>query len=172
MHDSSTDSESSLPWVKLSATDFPMLKMLLDIKSLIGNYHNEVIQLQLESESKCDHDPKGKSLLAIFSCLLCKDTANEDSLPVVPGRDQREHDARLTAPLKRIKSAGVTLNPDKCEFSCRKPVFLGHLIDQSGGQADPEKTSAIQAMKPPTNISEMRRFLGGVNQLRKFSPNL
>lgn len=63
MHDSSTDSESSLPRVKLSA----MLKMLLDIKSLIGNYHNKVINLQLEGESKCGHDPKGKSLFAIFS---------------------------------------------------------------------------------------------------------
>lgn len=34
------------------------------------------------------------------------------------------------------------------------------MIDRSGGQPDPEKISAIQAMKPPTNISEMRRFLG------------
>ena len=76
MYDSSTDSESSLPWVKLSATDFPTLKMLLGIKSLIGNYRNEVIHLQLESESKCDHNPKGKSLFAIFSRLICKDTVN------------------------------------------------------------------------------------------------
>ena len=34
------------------------------------------------------------------------------------------------------------------------------MIDWSGGQPDPEKISAIQAMKSPTNISEMRRFLG------------
>ena len=31
---------------------------------------------------------------------------------------------------------------------------------QSVMQANPEKTAAIQAMKPPTNIFEMRRELG------------
>ena len=91
---------------------------------------------------------------------------------LVFGRDQAEHDARLTAVLKRIESAGVTLNPDKCEFSRRKLIFLGHLIDGTGVQADPEKTSAIREMKPPTTVSELRRFMGMVNQLGKFSPNL
>jgi hypothetical protein len=35
---------------------------------------------------------------------------------------------------------------------------------------DPDKVRAIQEMKPPSNISELRRFLGMVNQLSKFSP--
>ena len=50
--------------------------------------------------------------------------------------------------------------------------FLGHVIDQTGIRADPEKTLAIQEMKPPTTVSELRRFLGMVNQLGKFIPNL
>ena len=62
---------------------------------------------------------------------------------------------------------------DKCEFTCRKLVFLGHVINQSGVQADPEKTTlAIQVMKFPTNISEMNRLLGMANQLGKFTPKL
>ena len=36
---------------------------------------------------------------------------------LVVGRDQAEYDARLTAALKQIESAGATLSPDKCEFS-------------------------------------------------------
>ena len=114
MYDSSTDSESSLPWVKLSATDFPMLKMLLDIKALIGNYHNEVIQLQLESESKHDHDPKGKSLFAIFSCLICKDTVNEDSRP--------EFRLRMAALASCATGPGVASQMEMASttFDCRK----------------------------------------------------
>ena len=50
--------------------------------------------------------------------------------------------------------------------------FLGHVIDQTGIRADPEKTLAIQEMKPPTTVSELRRFLGMVNQLGKFTSNL
>ena len=91
---------------------------------------------------------------------------------LVFGRDQAEHDTRLTAVLKQIESAGATLNPDKCEFSCRRLKFLGHLIDGTGIQADPEKTAAIREMKAPSTVSELRRFMGMVNQLGKFSPNL
>ena len=51
---------------------------------------------------------------------------------LVFGRDQSEHDARLTAVLQRIESAGATLNPDKCEFGKSTLKFLGHLIDEKG----------------------------------------
>ena len=50
--------------------------------------------------------------------------------------------------------------------------FLGHCINQDGIRADPEKTAAIRHMKPPTTVPELRRFMGMVNQLDKFSPNL
>ena len=50
--------------------------------------------------------------------------------------------------------------------------FLGHVIDQTGIQADLEKTLAIQKMKPPTTVSELQCFMGMVNQLGKFTPNL
>ena len=37
---------------------------------------------------------------------------------------------------------------------------------------DDDKVKAIRNMKAPTNITEVRRFLGMLNQLSKFSPNL
>lgn len=91
---------------------------------------------------------------------------------LVFGRDQSEHDTRLTAVLERIEAAGATLNPEKCEFGKNKLKFLGHTVDEKGIQADPDKTSTVRDMAPPTNISDLRRFLGMVNQLRKFSANL
>ena len=56
--------------------------------------------------------------------------------------NQAEYDARLTAVLERVQAAGVTLNPNKYEFGKRSIKFLGHLIDESGIRADPEKTFA------------------------------
>jgi hypothetical protein len=35
-----------------------------------------------------------------------------------------------------------------------------------------KKTAAITAMKAPTNITELRRFMGMINQIGKFSQNL
>ncbi len=50
--------------------------------------------------------------------------------------------------------------------------YLGHIIDKDGVRADPEKTKAIRDMDVPKSVSEVRRFLGMVNQLGKFSSNI
>ena len=87
---------------------------------------------------------------------------------LVFGKDHSEHGRRLTAVLQ---TAGATLNPEKCEFGRSKLKFLGHLVNGNGIHADPDKTSAIREMVSPTNVSELRRLMGMVNQLGKFSPN-
>ena len=84
---------------------------------------------------------------------------------LVYGAGTEEHDTRLVAVMKRLESAGVTLNSDKCEFSKDKVKFLGHVIDAEGIHADPSKTSAILQMDAPNNVTELRRFLGMVTQL-------
>ena len=61
------------------------------------------------------------------------------------------------------------MNLAKCEFSKSTVKFLGHIIDQSGIRADPEKTGAVSRMETPQSVSDLRRFLGMVNQLEKFS---
>ena len=88
------------------------------------------------------------------------------------GRDKAQHDTRLLAALQRIEATGVTLNADKCEFTKTSITFLGHKIDQTGIKADPDKTKAIRNMRAPTTVPELRRFMGMVNQLGKFTPNL
>ena len=48
---------------------------------------------------------------------------------LVSGKDQEEHDCRLNAVLQKIQAAGLILNRGKCQFSCHRIVFLGHVID-------------------------------------------
>ena len=91
---------------------------------------------------------------------------------LVCGATQKEHDERLTAVLERISKAGLTLSSAKCEFNMTSIKFLGQLVDGSGVRCDPDKVQAIRGMKPPTTITELRRFLGMANQLSKFSPGL
>jgi len=75
---------------------------------------------------------------------------------LVFGKDQKEHDECLQAALERIKEARATLDSAKCVFSQLR--FLGHIIDQEGIRADPDKTSAITVMKPPTNVPDFANF--------------
>ena len=90
---------------------------------------------------------------------------------LIYGKTQKEHDQRLHPVLKRIEEANLTLNRQKCEFSVNRVKFLGQVIDHSVVHPDPEKVQAIQEMKPPEDVSGVRRFLGIVNQMSKFIPN-
>ena len=81
------------------------------------------------------------------------------------GKNQAEHDQRLMVVMKRLKEKHVTLNKEKCKFNQRSVNFVGHLIDQHGIRADPAKTAAILKMMAPSNIMELRQFMGMVNQL-------
>ena len=94
--------------------------------------------------------------VAGFLCLM-------DDILIV-GKDQKEHDTRLTPALEKIQAAGVTLN-NKTSLT-----FLGHTIDGKGISPDPQKTDAISKMALPNFTTEPRRFMGMVNQLGKFSP--
>ena len=91
---------------------------------------------------------------------------------LVPGKTPEEHDQRLWKVLQRIRQAKLTLNREKCLFRQPRVTFLGHVIDGNGVLPDPEKTKAIRELPAPTSISQLRRFMGMINQLNKFSPQI
>ncbi len=67
--------------------------------------------------------------------------------------------ARLKELFALLTSNGVKLNLSKCTFGL-KVTFLGHRISAEGSQPDPKNIEAVMKMKPPTNVREVRRFLG------------
>ena len=91
---------------------------------------------------------------------------------LISGKDQNEHDKRLHVILRKLEAAGITLNKEKCQFSHSSIKFLGHIINGNGLSPDHSKTAAIKKMKAPTTVTELRRFMGIINQLNKFSPHL
>ena len=91
---------------------------------------------------------------------------------LIHGKTRGEHDERLYAVLQRLTNLGMTLNTEKCEFSRTSVKFLGQVVDGIGVQPDPDKIAAIKRVPTPTNVGDVRRFLGMVNQLSKFSLNL
>lgn len=91
---------------------------------------------------------------------------------VVFGANEIEHDKRLAQVFKRLEANGITLNKAKCEFKQSEIEFLGQTVGKDGVKASAEKISAITNLQKPTNITELRRFLGMVNQLTKFVPHL
>ncbi|UYV66504.1 K02A2.6-like, partial [Cordylochernes scorpioides] len=85
---------------------------------------------------------------------------------------KEEHDETLREVLRRLKNSGITLNKEKCQFGVSNVTFLGHYIDEHGIKADEKKVKAIAEMKPPTDVHGVQRFMGMVNFLGRFVPNL
>jgi len=91
---------------------------------------------------------------------------------VVTGRSKAEHDVNLRQVLGRLQEAGLRLHLAKCEFGVSEVVYLGHRIDANGLHPVQEKVEAIQQAPAPTNLSELRSFLGMINYYARFIQNL
>ena len=64
------------------------------------------------------------------------------------------------------------MNKEKCVFAAEEVKFLGHIITAEGVKSDPDKVKAIVEMETPQTKVELQRFLGMINYLGKFVPNL
>ena len=72
--------------------------------------------------------------------------------------------------LRHLKESNLKLNGEKCILFQKQVSFLGHLISEEGVRTSPEKVKCIQERPIPTNISELRSFIGLCSYLRRFIP--
>ena len=99
-------------------------------------------------------------------------SANSQEDIVIWEKTLAEHSNRLRKVLLKVRESGLRLNKNKCQFCKNSIVFLGHIISSEGIKVDPSKTDAITKMSVPQSLTELQRFLGMVNYLSKFIPNL
>ena len=71
-----------------------------------------------------------------------------------------QHLECLRAVFQRLDKAGLKLKPDKCHVAKGEIRYLGHVVSRQGIQADREKTSAMTSFPVPSDIKELRQFLG------------
>ena len=86
--------------------------------------------------------------------------------------DCSDHDENLCAVLQRARETGLRFNLDKCKFRCTRIPFFGHIIGAEGLQPDPRKIDSILSMDPSTSLADLQSFLGMVQFLSRFIPNL
>lgn len=82
----------------------------------------------------------------------------------------QEHLSHLCEFLHAIKSSGLTLNLDKCNFAQNTVKFVGYIVGCGQFKPDPDKVSAVLKLKPPETIAEVRSVLGVLGFYRDHVP--
>ncbi|XP_055957860.1 retrovirus-related Pol polyprotein from transposon opus isoform X1 [Patella vulgata] len=87
---------------------------------------------------------------------------------IIFSRTYEEHIERLTQVFTKLREHGIKLAPKKCEFIQEKVRYLGHIVSEDGITTDPKKTDKVESWPVPTNVDELRKFLGFVGYYRRF----
>jgi hypothetical protein len=87
-------------------------------------------------------------------------------------RSDDEHLRHLRRVFEKCRRFGISLNPKKILFGLEEGKLLGHIISKDGIKIDPSRIEAIQKLEHPRNLKELQSFIGRINFLRRFIPNL
>ena len=79
-----------------------------------------------------------------------------------------QHLERLDEVFARIAKANLKLKPSKCSLFQRQVEFLGHVVSEKGIAMQKEKIEAIETWPSPTNLTELRAFMGTCGYYRRF----
>ena len=92
-----------------------------------------------------------------------------ETIPENPGirRFVWEHFESVNRIIQRVKSYGATFSGKKAFIGVPQAEILGHICTQEGRIADPGRVKIIQDWPIPSNVSEVRAFLGtcGVHRI-------
>jgi hypothetical protein len=87
---------------------------------------------------------------------------------LVYSKNLEEHKQHLSAVLKCLQNNKLYAKESKCEFGKQQVEYLGHIINCQGVATDPLKIEAMQKWPIPTNITQLRGFLGLTGYYRRF----
>ena len=87
---------------------------------------------------------------------------------IIDGKNKQDHDRALRAVLQRAYEKNFRFGFKKCEFDKQHLNFFGHVFSESGISPCPSKVSTIKSPPPPTNVHQLRSFLGMIQYCQRF----
>ena len=91
---------------------------------------------------------------------------------LIGGRDEKEHEENVNKCLDILNKNNLTVNEKKCEWGAKEVTYFGHTLSGDGIRATRSKVETVKAFIEPKCRKQVSSFLGLINFLAKFVPNL
>jgi hypothetical protein len=78
----------------------------------------------------------------------------------------QDHLKKLEEVLRRLCDGGLKVNAEKSTFCTLEIEYLGYVLTRDGIKPQSNKAQEILAIQPPTNVKQLRHFLGMVQYYR------
>jgi hypothetical protein len=86
-------------------------------------------------------------------------------------KSREEHIEHVKRVLDVLRKEQLFLKLSKCEFGKTSLIYLGHIVGGGELKIDPSKVKVILEWSRPSNVTEVRSFLGAAQYWRKFIAN-
>lgn len=73
---------------------------------------------------------------------------------------------------EKCRKYGISLKPKKTLFGLEEGKIKGNIISKEGIRIDPNRVESIMKIDPPRNKKEVHSFIGRINFLKRFIPNM
>ncbi len=121
-------------------------------------YANSPAEFNIFLNKACS-DARARGNLVYVDDVLMKSSSVEDHLK------------EINHVLNQLTTAGAKIALHKGQWCKTKVNYVGLLVGRNGIEPQSNRTQAIQSIKTPTNLSELRSFLGVCNYSRQFIEN-
>eukprot|EP00736_Rhodelphis_marinus_P012019 Rmarinus@m.1179 len=110
---------------------------------------------------RCMNSTLGPEILAKFATVFIDDTG-------VFSKGKEQHLKHLRMVFQKFAENRVKLKIKKCVFAKARVKYLGHWYSTTGIEPLEDKVEAIKEYQAPTNVRQLRAFLGLVGYYRQF----
>jgi hypothetical protein len=86
-------------------------------------------------------------------------------------KSHEEHIIHVKQVFDVLRKEQLFLKLSKCEFGKTSLIYLGHIVGGGELKIDPSKVKVILEWSRPSNVTEVRSFLGAAQYWRKFIAN-
>lgn len=104
--------------------------------------------------------------------LPCDGVVNFIDDIVVYGSNDTEHNHRLKRVLEVLRENHILLNQGKCVFNVSNIEFLGHELSAQGVKPLDKYRKVIDDFREPSTVEEVQSFLGLINYVNKWIPDM